>query len=422
MLIKCPECELQVSDKALACPHCGMPLQKDAKRKYIKKSRMRLPNGFGQITEIKGKRLRKPFRAMVTVRKDEFGRPVQKLLKPEAYFETYNQAYEALVAYNKNPYDLDDDITVEELYERWTTAYFQKIKVTSRRSTTSAWAYCGSLYKMRAKDLRPRHIKAVMEHGTANIRGETRKASADTKTRIKSMFNLMYDYAIEYELVMVNYARAFDVSDDILEEIKKSYRPHIPFTYEEMQKLWENINFPYVDVVLLQCYSGWRPQELGNILLENVDLDRWIFKGGMKTDAGIDRTVPIHEDIRPIVRKMYDQALSLGSEYLITCPDGMTHCNSVKFTYDKYKSRFATIRGALELNFEHRPHDCRMTFTTMCKYAKVDEYAIKYMIGHKINDITEATYTRRTYQWLQEEIKKIGREKPYELVDLSDII
>ncbi|WP_366525888.1 zinc-ribbon domain-containing protein, partial [uncultured Parasutterella sp.] len=27
MLIKCPECELQVSDKAATCPHCGYPMQ-----------------------------------------------------------------------------------------------------------------------------------------------------------------------------------------------------------------------------------------------------------------------------------------------------------------------------------------------------------------------------------------------------------
>ena len=38
-----------------------------------KKKRMRLPNGFGQISEIKGKRLRKPFRAMITVDKTEEG-------------------------------------------------------------------------------------------------------------------------------------------------------------------------------------------------------------------------------------------------------------------------------------------------------------------------------------------------------------
>ena len=27
MLIKCPECDLQVSDRAFACPHCGYPLK-----------------------------------------------------------------------------------------------------------------------------------------------------------------------------------------------------------------------------------------------------------------------------------------------------------------------------------------------------------------------------------------------------------
>ena len=54
-LIKCPECELQVSDKALSCPHCGYPLKESAehKRRSTPK-RMRLPNGFGSITELKG--------------------------------------------------------------------------------------------------------------------------------------------------------------------------------------------------------------------------------------------------------------------------------------------------------------------------------------------------------------------------------
>ena len=48
-LIKCPECELQVSDKALSCPHCGYPMKKESEKKSREKSktkRMRLPNGF----------------------------------------------------------------------------------------------------------------------------------------------------------------------------------------------------------------------------------------------------------------------------------------------------------------------------------------------------------------------------------------
>ena len=49
MLIQCPECDLQVSDKANTCPHCGYPLKPDAKPKSSRKpnKRRRLPNGFG---------------------------------------------------------------------------------------------------------------------------------------------------------------------------------------------------------------------------------------------------------------------------------------------------------------------------------------------------------------------------------------
>ena len=103
MLVKCAECDLQVSDKALACPHCGCPMGaniKQASPRTRRNKRRRLPNGFGQISEVKGRNLRKPFRAMVAVGKEENGQPICKLLKPEAYFETYNEAYAALVSYH----------------------------------------------------------------------------------------------------------------------------------------------------------------------------------------------------------------------------------------------------------------------------------------------------------------------------------
>ena len=119
MLIKCPECELQVSDKAPACPHCGYPMKPAVKQKPRTKTnkRRRLPNGFGQISEIKNRNLRNPFRAMVTVGKTPEGQPICKALKPRSSFPTYNDAYAALVEYNKNPYDLEPSITVKELYE-----------------------------------------------------------------------------------------------------------------------------------------------------------------------------------------------------------------------------------------------------------------------------------------------------------------
>lgn len=76
---------------------------------------------------------------------------------------------------------------------------------------------------------------------------------------------------------------------------------HIPFTDEEMDLLWQHAEDKmFVDVLLIQCYSGWRPQELGLLELKNVDLENWTFRGGIKTDAGIDRVVPIHSKIRHI--------------------------------------------------------------------------------------------------------------------------
>ena len=45
--------------------------------------------------------------------------------------------------------------------------------------------------------------------------------------------------------------------------------------------------------------------------------------------------------------------------------------------------------------------------STMAKKYKVDEYALKYMIGHKIEDITEKVYTQRDAGWLKEELEKI---------------
>lgn len=409
MILKCPECGLQISDKAATCPHCGYPLKEDApkKRKYTKR-RKRLPNGFGQISKIKYGNLRNRYRVMVCVGKDANGKYRSKLLKPKAYFRTYNEAYAALVEYNKNPYDLDTDMTVFEVYEKWSEKYFEKLKSPSSvRTIKAAWAYCSQIYNMRIKDVRARHIKGCMEEGQAVVNGKTKTPSPNMKSRIKSMFNILLDYALEYELVDRNYARTFSVSEDIIDGIRKMRRGHIDFTSEEMDVLWKNIDVPYVDVVLIQCYSGWRPQELGLIELDNVDLDNWTFKGGMKTKAGTNRIVPIHEKIKGLVKNRYDEALSLGSQYLLNCPDAVTHRSSIKMTYDKYKTRFDRIVKLLKLNPDHKPHDPRIHFVTAAKNAGVDEYAIKYLVGHSIDDITEKIYTVRTIEWLTKEVQKI---------------
>jgi len=411
MLIRCPECELQVSDKAITCPHCGYPLKPDAKPRKPRGSnkRRRLPNGFGQISEIKHRNLRNPFRAMVTVGKTPNGRPICKPLKPDAYFPTYNDAYAALVEYNKNPYDLEPSITAKELYEKWTDEYFKTLKSDSSiRSTKSAWAYCSSVYNMRVTDIRIRHIKGCIEEGYVINKGEKQHASGSMKNKIKSLFNLMLDYALEYEIVDRNYARSFNLAEDVMKGIKNTKKSHIPFTDEELQLLWDNVNSKqYSDIILIQCYSGWRPQELCLLELKNVDIENWVFKGGMKTESGIDRTVPIHSRIQSLILKRYKEAEILGSKYLFNYTDSNVKNKDTKFTYERYKKCFTMIRDELKLNPLHRPHDGRMHFVTAAKKYSVDEYAIKYMVGHKISDITERIYTKREFKWFVTEIEKI---------------
>lgn len=412
MLIQCPECELQVSDKAVTCPHCGYPMQPDAKtRKPRNKNnkRRRLPNGFGQISEIKNRNLRNPFRAMITVGKADNGRPICKPLKPESYFQTYNEAYAALVEYNKNPYDLEPSITTQELYEKWTDEYFKSLKSdASARAVESAWTYCSSVYNMRVKDIRARHVKGCMEEGVAIVRGKEQTPSAAMKNKIKSLFNLMLDYALEYELVDKNYSRTFNLTEDTIKEIQTVKKEHIPFSEEEIELMWKYVDEKYcLDIILIQCYSGWRPQELGLILLDDVDLENETFSGGMKSDAGRNRTVPIHPKIKDLVTKKYTEAKNLGSKYLLNYVDPDCNRKNIKLTYNRYLNVFDRIVNELNLNPNHRPHDGRKHFVTMAKKYGIDEYAIKYMVGHKISDITEKVYTQREFDWLKEEIRKI---------------
>lgn len=57
VLIKCPECNHDVSDKALSCPNCGYPLNTIASTKpRIRNGKpIKLPNGFGNVHQLKGR-------------------------------------------------------------------------------------------------------------------------------------------------------------------------------------------------------------------------------------------------------------------------------------------------------------------------------------------------------------------------------
>lgn len=374
---------------------------------------MKLPNGYGSVYKLSGSR-RKPYVARVTVGWDvdvETGKPIQRR-SVIGTFATKKEAIEALAEYGANPYDVEgENMTVAELYAAWSEQYFKKAgSDSSIRTVRSAWSYCGQIADMRVRDVRPRHIRGVVENGRTvkRVGGEEVEveASPNVKSRIKSLFNMMFDFAVEYELADKNYARAFSIPDEVLAGRASAEKAHVAFTDQEMIMLWDAVGkVRFADWVVVQCYMGWRPLEMARIALSDVDLEGMAITGGVKTAAGRGRRVPIHHRIAELVRGICAEAERLGSKFFLndpTSPDGLKG-----MTYDRYAGRFYKVMEAVGLGAVHRPHDPRKTFVTMAKRAGVDEYVIKRLIGHQISDITEAIYTDRDFEWVRSELEKI---------------
>ena len=373
---------------------------------------MRRANGTGNIYKMKGGKRRKPWRVRVTVGWElnpKTGRCKQNL-KTLGYYASRAEAEAALVAYQECPYDLNTkDITFKELYEQWTEDYFKKLtSISSERTITSAYRYCSGLYNMKMRDIRIYHLQECMDKGyiipdRGKEKGQKRYASACTKGRIKSMFNLMFDWAYAREIVDRNYARAFELDKETKIKQAREKRKNTIFSKEEIDLLWKNVDkIAFVDMVLCGIYSGWRPQELAILKIKDIDLELQVMYGGMKTDAGKDRCVPIHPLIQPLIEKRYAEAKELGSNYLFNDINGQ---QGIYMTYDKYRGRFNKVVERLQM--DHHPHETRHTFITKAKRVRMEEYILKRIVGHAINDNTEKTYTHREIEELKAEMRKI---------------
>lgn len=372
-------------------------------------------NGSGSVTKIKGKK-RNPYRVRVTVGchyDAEKEKTVQEI-KNLGYYPTKAEAEKALADYNSSPYDLSNKVvTFEDLYKEWSVKYFESISKSAERTVVAAHRYCSGLYNMPIRQINIGHLQDCMEEGyiivdSGKDKGKKRYASASTKQRMKSMFNLMFDYAAARNLVQVNVARQFKISDAIRSEAKKNRKEKIPFTKEEIDTLWKCVEMdavPFADMILIGIYTGFRPSEVATLKVENVFLDENKLVGGMKTEAGTDREVPIHPCIKPLVEKRYHQAKEIfKSEWLFNDIRGQ---QGTVMTYDKFRRRFESVLR--ELGMCHTGHEMRHTFATLAHRAGMDKYAIKKIIGHRPSqaDLLESVYTHITFDDLYQEILRI---------------
>lgn len=349
---------------------------------------MKLPNGYGSITKLSGNR-RKPWR----VRKTDGwelvdGKAKQKFINIGC-FETKALALQALAEYNSDPYDLNfNRITFEELYDRWSDEYFEKISDKGASDYKAAFKLCKPIEKMKLVDIKLDHLQKVVDGSGKNT---------PTLKKLKNLLGLMYDYAVKHEITnkdkrdMVRYV-------DITKPGNPNAFDRKPFTKKQVEKVWKfSDSNEYIPSVLMLIYSGLRISEFLNLKKSEVNLnERYFNVTESKTDAGI-RTVPIAEKILPFFEYWMNKN---SSEYLISTPEG----NHFEYR-NYYDSYWKPMMGVL--NFEHTPHSTRYTCISFLTAAGVDERIIQKIVGHKGQNVTRQVYTHLEIQELIDAIDKI---------------
>lgn len=333
----------------------------------------RNPNGYGCVTKLNGNRS-KPWIVKVTVY-DEEGHGRQT---PIGYAETEEQANIMLAQYNNNPWNIDrNKVTLVELYNRWAKIKLPRLGTALQRSLRASFKYCKKYYGMKYRSIRAYHMQACID--------ECPKSYA-SQASIKNLWGHLDRFAFECDIIDKMYSTLI-TSPPAPAETSRT-----PFTDAHINALWKIKDEPWVDTVLIYIYTGFRLNELLGMKTEQVNMKEKYFQGGLKSDAGKTRIVPIHPRIEPLVKRFYEQ----NNTYLI-CEQGAKLSGG--HYYDFWKEVMKKINAEGKT-----PHEARHTFETLLDNAGGNRKCIDMLMGHKSKDIGNRVYNHKTIKQLRETI------------------
>lgn len=341
---------------------------------------LKLPNGYGSVIKLSGRR-RKPYAARITTGWTEDGKQIKKYL---GTFATRQEAMRALADFNENPFDVNArNITFSELYERWCKMKFKDEPV--KNVYRAAYKNLSDLHNMKVADIRKRHIQGIIDASPLKYQA---------KSHMKSLCGQILKYAIDLEIVTINFASLVELPAHEQSEV------HQPFSEEELKILWDNTDDFAVKIALVLCYTGLRPKEFIEIKTADVNLKERYMRGGVKTTAGKNRIIPIAEKIYPFIEAMYNT----DNEYLATHPiDGNPILNYQRLRIHLWE-KSAIIKS---LPLRHLPHDGRHTCATLLDNAEIPLKIRQLILGHSSQDITNKIYTHKTVEQLIDAINRI---------------
>lgn len=358
--------------------------------KKKRKKRMRLPNGLGSVHKIGGDRnRRRPWRARVPADvefDEETGKATQKYITV-GYYETEIEAIEALMEYRKNPYTLEaSSCTFEDVFEMWKAKKYPDVSEATRRAYNAAFKNSSEIHKMKMRDIRASHLEHIMT---------TVEGGHQLQSRLKTFWGLVFKYAMEHDIIQKNYSQFVRPRD------KDEGTTRTPIPSEDREKIWQAIDAgdTAAELAMIYIYTGMRASELIAVKKENVDLEKRILIGGLKTEAGKDRHIPIHKCILPFVERL----MQTDTEYLVT---RMVKGKIKPMSYPSLSKQF--WNPLMErLGFtEYTLHYCRHTCATLMREAKIEEDIRKLILGHSSQDITDR-YTHHSDEMLVEAMDKV---------------
>ncbi|WP_312199363.1 tyrosine-type recombinase/integrase [Anaerospora hongkongensis] len=340
---------------------------------------MKLPNGFGSVYKLSGKR-RKPWVARKTIGWKDNGQPIYEYL---GYFEKREQALSALSSYNLNPYDLSGrKLTFSEVYTLWEKQKYTDLGKKIKNGYRAAYKVCSSLHDMNFSEIRTAHMQKEINEWDIGY---------ESKKNMRILFRQLFEFADQNDLIDKDYSKflVLEAPEEIGEQI------HKPFTDEELITLWEYKEDKAAQIVLIYCYTGMRPTELVKIKTADVFLEDRYMIGGIKTKNSKSRAIPISEKIYSFIASLYNPE----NEYLMTDYDG-------PLNYDRLRGRY-WLPLMLKLDFNHLPHDGRHTCATLLDNAGVNKTVVKKILGHAGTGTTEKVYTHKTIKQLVDAINLI---------------
>lgn len=363
-----------------------------------KRKRRKRAKGTGTITEVKG--LAVPFRARLPEIEID-GKTTQPLL---GFFSSYEEADRALFeAIGRGKLD-KANMTLGDLWKQFSSSeYFAALSKPGQTSHRAAWSHLNAVEDIKVRDIATDTFQSVVRGMTYKKKvtvpdaggGEDRREVVEvthkraSKLKVRNLASLLCKEAMGLGIMLVNFGALVKLPKDDTEETL-SFPPSV------LNLLWEHRSDEAARIILIWTFTGMRPSELFLLDVGDIHLgppDYCI--GGIKTEAGKGRIIPIP----PIIKPFFETALDGRTS-------GALFAGKRGARYDLNKWREFTFKPYMEklgITDAYTPNSGRHTYFTMNRQRKVSAEIMMEIMGHE----DYATGMENYNHWTEEDISNI---------------